>query len=149
MTLLLSADRDLVAPSDVAGGGEGPPVPLATPAVAPGSVAAESAAAGSVAAGLATKDRTDALLAALTQMAALSPRRQADVAVAARRSGLSVGADAMEAALDQLRSEGCIEPPLRLSDGGILVSVTVRGIEYLATTAYRHVAITLMSRGLV
>lgn len=94
------------------------------------------------------KDRTDALLAALTQMAALSMRRQADVAVAMRRAGLTLSAEMMATALEQLRRDGCIAPPLTLSDGGILVSVTVRGIEYLATTAYRSAAVVLMSRGL-
>jgi len=37
-------------------------------------------------------DFVDALLAALTQIAALSPRRQADVAVAMRRAGLGCAA---------------------------------------------------------
>lgn len=94
------------------------------------------------------RDRTDALLAALTEMAALSLRRQADVAVAARRAGLALSRDAVVAALEQLGRDGCIGPPLYLSDGGILVAVTVQGIEHLATTAHRHVAARLMSRGL-
>jgi len=49
------------------------------------------------------------------------------------------------AALDHLRREGCIENPLQLSDGGILVSVTARGIERLAATAHRHVVADLMA----
>ena len=86
------------------------------------------------------RDRTDALLAALTEMAALSLRRQADVAVAVRRAGLSLSREAVAAALEQLGRDGCIGPPLYLSDVGILVAVTVRGIEHLATTAHRHIA---------
>ena len=94
------------------------------------------------------RDRADALLAALTAMAALSLRRQADVAVAVRRAGLAFTREQTAAALGQLSRDGCIGPPLYLSDGGILVSVTVRGIEHLATTAHRHVAARRMSRGL-
>jgi hypothetical protein len=92
------------------------------------------------------QDFVDALLAALTQMAALSPRRQADVAVAMRRDGLSCTADEVAAALDWLVREGCIDRPLHLSDGGILVSVTARGIERLAMTSHRHVVAGLMAR---
>ena len=94
------------------------------------------------------RDRADAVLAALIEMAALSMRRQADVTVAVRRAGLAFTPDTTAAALEQLSRDGCIGPPLHLSDGGILVSVTVRGIEHLATTAHRHVAARLMSRGL-
>ena len=94
------------------------------------------------------QDRADALLAALIEMAALSLRRQADVTVAARRAGLAFTRVALGAALERLGRDGCIGPPLYLSDGGILVSVTVRGIEHLATTAHRHIAARLMSRGL-
>lgn len=94
------------------------------------------------------RDRADALLAALIEMAALSLRRQADVTVAMRRAGLAFTRDTTAAALEQLSRDGCIGPPLYLSDGGILVSVTVRGIEHLATTTHRHVAAKLMSRGL-
>lgn len=92
-----------------------------------------------------TQDFMDALLAALTRMAALSPRRQADVAVAMRRAGLGCAATEVMAALDHLRRDGCIENPLQLSDGGILVSVTARGIERLAATAHRHVVAELMA----
>ena len=94
------------------------------------------------------QDRADALLAALIEMAALSMRRQADVTVAVRRAGLAFTPVTLGAALERLGRDGCIGPPLYLSDGGILVSVTVLGIEHLATTAHRHVAARLMSRGL-
>jgi hypothetical protein len=93
-------------------------------------------------------DFIDALLAALAQMAALSPRRQADVAVAMRRSGLVCSSEGVAAALDRLRHDGCIEKPLHLSDGGILVSVTARGIERLAVTSHRHVVAGLMAGSL-
>jgi hypothetical protein len=92
-------------------------------------------------------DFVNALLAALAQMAGLSPRRQADVAVAMRRSGLSASPETVQAALEQLRRDGCVERALHLTDGGILVSVTGRGIERLATTAYRHVVASMMSPG--
>ncbi len=94
------------------------------------------------------KDFADALLAALAQMAALSPRRQADVAVAMRRGGLSAPPETVGTTLDQLLRDGCVETPLRLSDGGILVSLTLRGIEHLATTSYRHAVAGLMAGGL-
>lgn len=90
-------------------------------------------------AGGSARDFLDALLAALARMAALSPRRQADVAVAMRRVGLAAPPEAVHAAIDQLRRDGCIEPPLHLADGGILVPVTARGIERLAGTRHRHV----------
>lgn len=92
---------------------------------------------------------SDALLAALTEMAALSPRRQADVAVAMRRAALAIAPEVVSATLDQLSRDGCIERPLSLSDGGVLVSVTVRGIEHLTTTTHRHVTASLTRRGLV
>ena len=87
----------------------------------------------------------DALLAAMAQMAALSPRRQADVTVAMRRAGLTAPAALIVTTLDQLRDDGCVEPPLALSDGGILVSLTMRGIEHLASTAHRHAVAGLLS----
>ena len=86
-----------------------------------------------------SRDFVDALLAALTGMAVLSPRRQADVAVAVRRAGLAANPKTIASAIAQLIEEGCISHPLYLSDGGILVSVTMRGIEFLATTSHHHV----------
>ncbi len=94
------------------------------------------------------KDFADALLAAVAQMAALSPRRQADVSVAMRRAGLTAPPETVGTTLDQLLRDGCVELPLRLSDGGILVSLTMRGIEHLATTSYRHAVAGLMAGGL-
>lgn len=86
-----------------------------------------------------TRDFTDALLAALIEMAALSPRRQADVAVAMRRAGLAAEPEVIASAIVQLREDHCIEAPLYLSDGGILLSITMHGIEFLSTTSHRHV----------
>ena len=94
---------------------------------------------------LPTPEFMNALLAALTQMAALSPRRQADVAVAMRRAGLACAVTEVMAALDHLCREGCIENPLQLSDGGILVSMTARGIERLAATGHPHVVAELVA----
>lgn len=93
------------------------------------------------------QDFLDALLAALTAMAVLSPRRQADVAVAMRRAGLAGSRELIQVALDRLRREGSVERPLHLSDGGILVSVTTRGIERLASTAHRHVVLAMLAPG--
>jgi hypothetical protein len=96
---------------------------------------------------LPAQDFLDALLAALTQMAVLSPRRQADVAVAMRRAGLCASLETVQGALDRLRRDGSVERPLHLSDGGILVSVTMRGIERLANTAHRHVVVAMLAPG--
>lgn len=87
------------------------------------------------------RDFCDAVLAALTEMAVLSLRRQADVGVAVRRAGLKAPPEAIAGAVAQLREEGCVEGVLHLSDGGILLSVTMRGIEYLSHTAFRHVTV--------
>lgn len=122
---------------------------MSTPATEPVFESDESAVLASpvTAEVLPAQDFLDALLASLTQMAVLSPRRQADVAVAMRRAGLAGSRELVQAALDRLRREGSIERPLHLSDGGILVSVTTRGIERLASTAHRHVVADMMAPG--
>lgn len=84
-------------------------------------------------------DFVDALLAALTEMAVRSPRRQADLAVALRRAGIEGDAAMLVGALAQLEEDGCIEHLVPLTDGGLLVSVTAHGIERLSQTARRHV----------
>lgn len=94
------------------------------------------------------RDFINALLAAVTEMAVLSPRRQADVAVAVRRASLVATAETLRRAVDTLCEEGCIERPLHLSDGGILVSVTMRGIETLSTTAHRDVVTRMLPPGM-
>jgi hypothetical protein len=106
--------------------------------------AAPPTAAGATGAGDVSPDFVHALLAALTEMAVLSPRRQADVAVASLRAGLAASPELLARAVDILYREGCIERPLHLSDGGILASVTMRGIEVLSTSGHRHVVARLM-----
>lgn len=92
-----------------------------------------------------TQEFLDALLAALAQMAALSPRRQADVAVAMRRAGLAGSRAMVLDALGELRGAGCVDQVLHLSDDGILVSVTMRGIERLAATSHRYAVAGMMA----
>jgi hypothetical protein len=87
------------------------------------------------------RDFDDALLAALAQMAVRSHRRQADLDVAVRRAGLLVGPDRLRAALQRLQDDGCVERVVPLADGGVLVSVTGRGIERLSHTSRRHVVL--------
>jgi hypothetical protein len=140
---------DIDFAADVPRGGAMLPaaVPAGASSAAASSAAVSPAPASPAPASPATaQDFTDAVLAALIEMAALSPRRQADVGVAMRRTGLVAPPDAVAQALDQLRSDGSVERPLQLSDGGILVSVTKRGIEHLATTAHRHVVAGLIAR---
>ncbi|MBN8889183.1 MAG: hypothetical protein J0I21_04555 [Alphaproteobacteria bacterium] len=84
-------------------------------------------------------DFTEALLAALTGMAVRSPRRQADLAVALLRSGMTVDEASVTAALRHLERDGCIEHLVPLTDGGLLMSVTAHGIERLSHTARRYV----------
>jgi hypothetical protein len=110
--------------------------------------APETAVQPAVEPGAVNRDFLNALLAAVTEMAVLSPRRQADVAVAIRRAGLEANTDTMRRAVDMLSEEGCIERPLHLSDGGILVSVTMRGIEILATTSHRDVVTRMLPPGM-
>ncbi len=84
-------------------------------------------------------DFLEALLAALTDMAVRSPRRQADLAVALRRSGIEAPAPTMRQALAALEADGCIEHLVPLADGGLLMQVTAHGIERLSQTSRRHV----------
>jgi hypothetical protein len=71
------------------------------------------------------------LLVALAAMAVRSKRRQADLAAALRRSGITSDAQHLSAALRHLEGIGCIEHLVPLYDGGVLMSVTSRGIEQL------------------
>jgi hypothetical protein len=73
----------------------------------------------------------DQLLTALAAMAVRSKRRQADLNAAMRRSGLAADGDAVGAALRQLERSGFIENLVPLYDGGMLMSVTSRGVETL------------------
>jgi hypothetical protein len=71
------------------------------------------------------------LLRALATMAARSKRRQADLSAALCRSGLAPERDALAPALRALELAGFIEHLVPLYDGGMLMSVTSRGIEQL------------------
>jgi hypothetical protein len=81
----------------------------------------------------------EALLAALTDMAVRSPRRQADLAVALRRSGLRAPPVALREALAALEDDGCIEHLVPLTDGGLLMQITAHGIERLSKTSWRAI----------
>ena len=74
-------------------------------------------------------DLRETLLAALVVLASKSKRRQADLSAALRRMNLPVTADQVMAALDKLREEGCVQDWMPLYDGGMLVSVTNRGMD--------------------
>jgi hypothetical protein len=93
----------------------------------------------SLSAGGGFRDFDDALLAALAGMAVRSHRRQADLDVAVRRAGLIAGPDRLRVALRRLLEDGCVERVVPLADGGVLVSVTGRGIERISHTARRYV----------
>lgn len=71
----------------------------------------------------------DLLLAALVGMAVNSKRRQADLCAAMSRAGLRAEQAQMKVALDELAANGLIENIVPLYDGGVLLSVTSRGIE--------------------
>jgi hypothetical protein len=82
----------------------------------------------------------EALLAALAGMAVRSPRRQADLGVALRRSGLAADPTRLGLALQSLQNDGCVEGLVPLEDGGTLLQVTSRGIERLSHTVRWFVA---------
>lgn len=75
----------------------------------------------------------DQLLTALASMAVRSKRRMADLSAALCRSGLSCDAETVTDALCKLQAAGCIEHLVPLYDGGVLMSVTSRGIEHLSS----------------
>lgn len=85
------------------------------------------------------RDFEDALLAALASMAVRSHRRQADLVVATRRASLVAGPERLQIALSRLVADGSVEAVVPLADGGVLVSVTSRGIERLNQTSRRYV----------
>jgi hypothetical protein len=74
-------------------------------------------------------DLCDTLLAALVVLASKSKRRQADLSAALRRMNLPVTVDQVMSALRKLRDEGCVQQWVPLYDGGMLVSVTNRGMD--------------------
>lgn len=63
------------------------------------------------------------LLAALTNMAVRSKRRQADLVAALRGAGLTAEPRRVRAALRLLQAQGAIDNLVPLSDGGLLLSV--------------------------
>lgn len=73
----------------------------------------------------------DELLQALAVMAMRSKRRQADLCAALCRAKLDTDPRRVTDALRQLERSGCIEHLVPLYDGGVLLSVTSRGIEKL------------------
>ncbi len=73
----------------------------------------------------------DRLLTALALMAVRSKRRQADLSAALRRSGLDASSQMLGTALRHLERCGFIENLVPLYDGGLLMSVTARGVETL------------------
>ncbi len=73
----------------------------------------------------------DQLLAALATMAVRSKRRQADLCAALYRAGLESDPVRVTEALRHLEQTGCIEDLVPLYDGGVLMSVTTRGLETL------------------
>lgn len=71
------------------------------------------------------------LLSALSAMAMRSKRRQADLNAAMQRAGIAAARDLITTALRALEDAGCIEHMVPLYDGGMIISVTSRGIEHL------------------
>lgn len=78
-----------------------------------------------------SKSFSDQLLRALATMAVRSKRRQADLSAALARSGLDTDPGRITEALRHLETIGCIEQLVPLYDGGVLMSVTSRGVETL------------------
>jgi len=103
--------------------------PRAARPVLPGK-SAIAATSGQVGSGDYTaEDLCDTLLAAMVILAAKSKRRQADLSAALRRMNLPVTAEQIMTALHKLREEGCVQDWVPLYDGGMLVSVTNRGMD--------------------
>lgn len=75
-------------------------------------------------------DFATALLRALNDMAVRSQRRQADVMAAMRGAGLDLEPQQVQAALRRLQEDGCVNNLVPLSDGGLLLTVTPRGMEH-------------------
>lgn len=77
------------------------------------------------------------VLAALTDMALRSKRRQADLDAALRHARIEAGYAWRMAALERLRIEGCVDNVVELSDGGVLLSVTAAGLDRLGGVRLR------------
>ena len=76
---------------------------------------------------------TQRLLRALATMAVRSKRRQADLTAAICRGGLQAELAELGPTLKSPEQAGFIEQIVPLYDGGVLISVTSRGIEQLNT----------------
>lgn len=77
-------------------------------------------------------DLCDTILKSLVTMASKSKRHQADLSVALRCSGIQASAQEVRDALSKLQSDGLICGTIPLYDGGMLVSVTNRGMDQCA-----------------
>ena len=71
------------------------------------------------------------VLAAVVAMALRSKRRQADLDAALWSAGVAAERAQRLAALERLRSRGCVDKVVMLSDGGVLLSVTGHGLDQL------------------
>ncbi len=69
------------------------------------------------------------LLRALRAAAAEHPRRQADLAAALREAGLPNDEARLVPALRLLTDSGCVANLMPLADGGVLLTVTGRGLD--------------------
>lgn len=69
------------------------------------------------------------LLRALTDMAARSKRRQADLTAVLRGAGLPAEPGRVRAALRTLLAQGSIADLVPLSDGGLLLTVTTERVD--------------------
>jgi hypothetical protein len=103
--------------------------PRTVRAIFPGRPSPETTSARVVSDDYTAEDLCDTLLAAMVILAAKSKRRQADLSAALRRMNLPVTAEQIMAALHKLREEGCVQDWVPLYDGGMLVSITNRGMD--------------------
>lgn len=84
-------------------------------------------------------DRALAILAALVTIALKSRRREAEALKAANRAGFDIPRSEVADVIDDLEQRGLVTRVIHLSDGGILVLLTSRGIEALRNSAFSHV----------
>jgi hypothetical protein len=70
-----------------------------------------------------------AVLRALATMARISKRQQAELDVALRRAGLILGHETQMAAVRHLTEVASVSDVIVLDDGGVLLSVTLAGME--------------------
>jgi hypothetical protein len=92
--------------------------------------------AGDVLPGTAAEAGTDeaclrAILAAVAAMAVQSRRRQAELDAALWRARITIDRVVRQAVVAQLSARGFVEGVVGLRDGGVLLSLTSRGLAYL------------------